>query len=442
MNITLILFLIGILGFVLNRKNIILMLICIEIMLLSITFLILVSSLNIDDIIGQTYAIYIIVIAGAESAIGLGILVAFYRLNFSQVSRYLSYRHKTFVKNVNIIPSGVRNYSRLNYKNFSINCCKSYSVDPWFITGLFDGEGSFVVVILKNPRYKTGWNVQARIQIKMHEKDRALIEKIKKFFGGIGYISKPNNSLMVEFRVSTPNDIVNIIISHFDNYPLITKKHSDYVLFKQIILLMLNKEHNTLEGIQKIVNIKASLNLGLSEDLKEAFPNTVSIKKLENCAASQKNNILFNNLPPEWMAGFSTGESNFFIAVQKSKTKSGLATSLRFSIAQHSRDQLLLESFINFFDCGYLSVYKNRSLCEFIVTKIDHIVDKIIPFFEKHPIWGSKHLNFLDFKSAALIIKNKEHLNQDGVGLKKVLQLKNRITSLYKNKTINNYADD
>ena len=79
MSITLILFLIGILGFVLNRKNIILMLISIEIMLLSITFLILISSLNIDDIIGQTYAIYIIVVAGAESAIGLGILVAFYR---------------------------------------------------------------------------------------------------------------------------------------------------------------------------------------------------------------------------------------------------------------------------------------------------------------------------------------------------------------------------
>lgn len=76
-------FLIGVLGFVLNRKNIILMLISIEIMLLSITFLILVSSLNIDDIIGQTYAIYIIVIAGAESAIGLGILVAFYRLRGS-----------------------------------------------------------------------------------------------------------------------------------------------------------------------------------------------------------------------------------------------------------------------------------------------------------------------------------------------------------------------
>ena len=55
MNLTLILFLIGILGFVLNRKNIILMLISIEIMLIAITFLILISSLNFDDIIGQTY---------------------------------------------------------------------------------------------------------------------------------------------------------------------------------------------------------------------------------------------------------------------------------------------------------------------------------------------------------------------------------------------------
>lgn len=88
MNFALILFLVGILGFVLNRKNIILMLISIEIMLLSITFLILISSLNFDDIMGQTFAIYIITIAGAESAIGLGILVAFYRLRGSIAIQY------------------------------------------------------------------------------------------------------------------------------------------------------------------------------------------------------------------------------------------------------------------------------------------------------------------------------------------------------------------
>lgn len=80
MNLSLILFLIGTLGFVLNKKNIILMLISIEIMLLAVTFLVLISSLGFDDILGQTYSVYIISVAGAESAIGLAILVAFYRL--------------------------------------------------------------------------------------------------------------------------------------------------------------------------------------------------------------------------------------------------------------------------------------------------------------------------------------------------------------------------
>lgn len=52
------------------------------------------------------------------------------------------------------------------------------------------------------------------------------------------------------------------------------------------------------------------------------------------------------------------------------------------------------------------------------------------------------HLNYLDFKSAALIIKNKEHLNSDGIGLEKVIQLKKKITSFYKNKTVNNHSED
>lgn len=88
MKLSLILFIIGILGFVLNRKNIILMLISIEIMLLSITVLILLSSICFDDILGQTFSIYIISIAGAESAIGLGILVAYYRLRGSIAIEY------------------------------------------------------------------------------------------------------------------------------------------------------------------------------------------------------------------------------------------------------------------------------------------------------------------------------------------------------------------
>ena len=81
MNLSIILFLIGILRFILNRKNIILLIISIEIMLLAVTLLVLISSYSFDDSVGQTFSIYILSIAGAESVIGLSILVAYYRLN-------------------------------------------------------------------------------------------------------------------------------------------------------------------------------------------------------------------------------------------------------------------------------------------------------------------------------------------------------------------------
>lgn len=77
----LILFTIGVVGFILNRKNVILMLISIEIMLLSVTLIILLNSLGFDDSTGQVFGIFIIALAGAESAIGLSILVAYFRLN-------------------------------------------------------------------------------------------------------------------------------------------------------------------------------------------------------------------------------------------------------------------------------------------------------------------------------------------------------------------------
>ena len=59
------------------------MIISIEIMLLAVTLLVLISSYSFDDNIGQTFSVYIITIAGAESVIGLSILVAYYRSSWS-----------------------------------------------------------------------------------------------------------------------------------------------------------------------------------------------------------------------------------------------------------------------------------------------------------------------------------------------------------------------
>ena len=61
---------------------------------------------------------------------------------------------------------------------------------------------------------------------------------------------------------------MQIIISHFDEFPLITQKQADYMLWKSAYEILQNKEHLTEEGLRKILAIRASLNQGLTPELK------------------------------------------------------------------------------------------------------------------------------------------------------------------------------
>nr|YP_009158768.1 NADH dehydrogenase subunit 4L [Crella elegans]AKO90225.1 NADH dehydrogenase subunit 4L [Crella elegans] len=74
------LWILGVLGVVLNRKNLIIMLMSIELMLLAVSLLFLKISLSLDNIIGQIFTMKILTVAAAESAIGLAIFVAYYRI--------------------------------------------------------------------------------------------------------------------------------------------------------------------------------------------------------------------------------------------------------------------------------------------------------------------------------------------------------------------------
>jgi NADH-quinone oxidoreductase subunit K len=74
-----ILFLIGIFGIILNNKSLIHMLMSIELMLLSTNLFLVTFSVSNDDIMGEVLALLVLGVAGAESAIGLAILVAYYR---------------------------------------------------------------------------------------------------------------------------------------------------------------------------------------------------------------------------------------------------------------------------------------------------------------------------------------------------------------------------
>lgn len=75
-----VLYILGVLGVVLNRSNLIIMLMSIELMLLAVSYLMVLLSIITDNLVGQVFTIMVLTVAAAESAIGLAILVAYYRV--------------------------------------------------------------------------------------------------------------------------------------------------------------------------------------------------------------------------------------------------------------------------------------------------------------------------------------------------------------------------
>lgn len=117
--------------------------------------------------------------------------------------------------------------------------------------------------------------MQPGFQICLHRKDLDLLKKIKVFFGvGEIYFKEKSCHYVVQ-------DIknINVIVNHFERYHLLTKKHEDFILFSRIVTLINKKEHLTLSGLHEIISIKASMNLGLSANLKTFFPTITPVTR-------------------------------------------------------------------------------------------------------------------------------------------------------------------
>ena len=85
------------------------------------------------------------------------------------------------------------------------------------------------------------------------------MKNFQSYFKGVGRIGKERNGCC-DFTVSSLDQILKIIIPHFDKYPLNTQKSADYLLFREAAMLMKQGEHLTIEGLEEIKKIKSGMN--------------------------------------------------------------------------------------------------------------------------------------------------------------------------------------
>lgn len=289
----------------------------------------------------------------------------------------------------------------------------SINLNPWFVTGFADAEGSFSVLIQENIKYKSSWRIKIIFSIGLHKKDELLLKAIQSTLN-VGKIYNHGKD-SIQFRVESLEELP-VIINHFNIYTLKSVKYADFVIFKECFNLIKSKEHLTKEGLKKLVNLKASLNLGISDKLKEVFTDIIPVDRVDTVFLSE-------NLDPNWVAGFISGDGSFNIKTSNSSTsKLGTRIQLRFSICLNIREKQLIEGLNKFFKLNNKCIYYTDNSVALQLVKFSDIKNIIIPFFEKYLIQGIKQLDFNDFKTAANIMEKNEHLTQ--VGLDKILNIK------------------
>ncbi len=130
---------------------------------------------------------------------------------------------------------------------------------PWYVTGLVEGEGTFMVSFNRRPKLRVGIETRPSFSVSLSERDLDLLKRLRNFFGcgGIRY-SRSDRTYKYEVRSTT--DLVRKIIPHFEKYPLAGAKREDFEKFAQIVRWVHANYHLNPDYLREIIEMAYSMN--------------------------------------------------------------------------------------------------------------------------------------------------------------------------------------
>lgn len=276
-------------------------------------------------------------------------------------------------------------------------------LNPNWVTGFIDGEGSFIIAILPSTG-PTKKKVSLRISITQKSHSSGVLYELQNFFR-CGQVI-PSSKDCMRFVVQSKEDIINKIIPHFTNYPLITSKELNFESFKEASEIVRKGEHLSLEGLNKIIELKNRIRMNKKRSFEELF-NHFNLKEIK--------------LNPFWVQAFVDAEGHFGTLITKSELTNKIVTRNRLSVSQSSHDYSILKAIKDFFNAGYLdpreeniNSLEKAKLCKDSSFYYNSSPESFIPFFDQYPMYTRKYLDYQDFKRFYLLKKDKQHLTEKG----------------------------
>ena len=121
------------------------------------------------------------------------------------------------------------------------------------------------------------------------------------------------------------------------------------------------------------------------------------------------------NLEAQWIVGFVDGEGCFHVAINRHPDmKVGYQVLPEFTVVQHKRDIQILYALKSYFGCGVVRSNHGDRVA-YRVRSQQHLLQHIIPFFEKHKLKTKKVVDFRKFRKILMMMERKSHLTEDGI---------------------------
>jgi hypothetical protein len=134
-------------------------------------------------------------------------------------------------------------------------------LDPWFVTGLAEGEGCFCISFSLRAKLRMGLEVRPSFALSLNERDRFLIEDLRMYFG-CGWIRESRGDRTVKYESRSTSDLMARIVPHFERYPLRGSKARSFNGFARICRMIGQGDHLELAGLREIIAIAYEMNLG------------------------------------------------------------------------------------------------------------------------------------------------------------------------------------
>ena len=120
-------------------------------------------------------------------------------------------------------------------------------------------------------------------------------------------------------------------------------------------------------------------------------------------------------LDAQWITGFVDGEGCFHVGINPHKEMTaGYQVLPEFTVVQHKRDVQILHALKDYFGCGVVRVNHGDRMAYRVRSK-KHLLERIVPFFIKHPLKTKKNVDFKKFRSVLLKMDADIHLKSEGI---------------------------